>query len=108
MKVHIERNWGTGDWCFYFFDRRGDRFYLGKPMELVMEEKSGYEHGIRLGEEPTLRVSVDYEDVLGALAKALAEAGFRNDAGEKELATVLKAKDAHLEDMRTLVFKEKP
>jgi hypothetical protein len=108
MKVHIERNWATGDWCFYFFDHLGDRFYFGKPMELVMEEKSDYDRGIPLGTEPTLRIGSRYEDVLGALAKALAEAGFRNDAGEKELTTVLNAKDAHLEDMRTLVFKAKP
>jgi hypothetical protein len=95
MKVHIERNWATGDWCLYVFDHRGDRFFLGKPMELVMEERADYGAGMAFNAEPTLRVGHEYEEVFRALAVALAGAGFKVDGREKELETVLKAKDAH-------------
>jgi hypothetical protein len=109
MKVHIERNWATGDWCIYIFEKHGDRLWIGKPMVLEMEERTNYERGGIIDTEPTLRLSDHFsksDDLMAALADALAQHGFKSDHREKELESVLAAKESHLQDMRNLVFKE--
>jgi len=80
-------------------DANGKRF-LAKPIDLVFEPM-----GEGLSAQPTLQVDgFMSRELLPALANGLAESGYRpesNDAGE------LKATKAHLEDMRTLVLKNK-
>lgn len=107
MQVRIINEWTTGRSSVYVYDKQGTRFFAAKPSPLVMEEVPGYLPGESVADKikPWVEIGLEFgPDFFSALAAELARLGYRNDEGEKQLADVLKAKDAHLEDMRRLVF----
>jgi len=110
MKFHIERDWTTGDINVFLFYRRGDRLFVAKPAEVVIEEVSDYRPGDMTRDKvpPFMRLSSDIaDDFMAEFAKALSDFGYHKPKDEAPAITaeLLKAKDAHLADMRTLVFK---
>ena len=107
MKVRIETDWSTGEYHVYLYEKYGDRLFVGKPMDLVMEEVSDYRPGKCLVGKlpPALRLGREMASNLFAeLVKELTSLGFKNSKNEEALTDVLKAKNEHLEDMRKLVF----
>ena len=113
MKFHIERDWPTGEVHVFLFHHRGDRLFVAKPTDIVIEEVSDYRPGgvTRDKVPPFMRISSDIaDDFMAEFAKVLSDFGYHKPKDETPTITaeLLKAKDAHLEDMRTLVFKVKP
>lgn len=92
IKVHLRYDAFTDAHDLFIFDERNGKRYLAKP--LVMEELEG-----GLIAEPTARFHRK-DNVPEQFKQCLNVMGLIDHAD----AGTLKAKDAHLEDMRRLVF----
>lgn len=111
MKVHIEQDIPMGGLRVYLWeeDHNGRRSFV-EPFNLTLKT---VEPGTPV--EPTLRLDNYIAQSFGdALIAALEKAGFvspeNSKAKDKALqdAATLTATKAHLEDMRRLVFEDKP
>jgi len=101
VRTHSDPFSGTTQIAFMKYE--GNRLYVAEPMQLVFKEVGETEPI-----EPTLKIERRLADqILQELSNGLNKAGYRSELIEGyklELGAVNK----HLEDMRALVFKEKP
>jgi hypothetical protein len=110
-KVHLEREWSTGQINIYIWEKHGDRLFAAEPSQLIMSEVSGYQPGENFQEKvkPFLQVSDrNRDDLFPAIAKALSDYGYGPPKEEPKDDGTLKATRDHLADMRRLVFQDKP
>ena len=102
MKVYIHNNYATMAVDIYFTDEIGQKRYIAKPMKIVFEEFNPVECKLH---EPSLRIDDEVSrDFLKAFAEALDGQDIKTDNDHK-IKGLLEAKEAHLQDMRKLVFK---
>lgn len=99
FEVIIHKEPWNGSVGILFVERRGERVYVGKPVDIVMTELKPHEAVM----EPTLRIHrMDSDGFLQALAKALDDRGVKTDADAKKEG-LLEATKYHLEDLRHLL-----
>ena len=102
-KVRIGASPETNFFEIYFYDESGGRSAIAKPVELVF-------HHVEVGEkvEPTLKIPMHFaKEFSRALAKALEKEGIEGES-TCHLKKLLTAKEAHLEDLRKVLFEKHP
>jgi len=103
-KVYIQKQMWSNALGIAIFEERDGKQFMAKPIELVFEEIDRYGEVVK----PTLQIGYQMaEPFLKAMAESLDEFGVKTDSDAK-LAGTMQATRAHLEDMRSLVFKQKP
>jgi hypothetical protein len=89
-----------------FIDTVRDRISVAEPVTLVFKDL-GKGGAIRLPDEPTLRIPREHgKEFFESMAKVADERGFPSPS-EENVKGLLEATERHLEDMRTLVFRDK-
>ena len=106
MNVMIRRHDWNGSIDIYLAEKREDgTIWIGKPMDILFER---YQEGEELERRATIHIDSDYsDDFLKALADELDSKGVKTDSDAK-IAGTLEATRSHLQDMRTIVFKDYP
>lgn len=105
MKVRIEQNFMNSTYDVYIFEKHEDRLFVAEPLELKMSVIKGYKPGEGWTFKPTIRVDELFgSEFFTAFAKELSNKRFFPELDPSELDKALKAKDAHLEDMRKIAF----
>lgn len=109
LKIWIERDPLSGEYGIYIGEKKMDRLFMAKPQEIEMVEvKDCKPFKQPKSIKPFLKIGGIFgHNFLHELSKALSKFGIKDDRREEELESVLKAKEFHLEDMRSLVFKKK-
>ena len=99
IKVYIRNSdYGNGK-SIWIVSRIGEKTMVAKPITFEMVEVNN-----NAISDPTIRLSGEFEtEFLGAFAEALDNSGVKTDNDHK-IKGLLEAKDAHLQDMRKLVF----
>lgn len=110
MKIWIEREYLRDIYNVYVGAKHGTRLFVARPVELIFDEVKEYSPGTDIKNlAPFLKVDgLDAHDFFPALAKALAEIGFKDIKDTEQIKDILDATKYHLEDMRKLIFKGKP
>lgn len=101
IQVYVrDSDYSTGK-NVWIVNKTGDKTLVAKPFVIKFEE------GDSCGcVEPTMRLSGELgEEFLKAFAEALDRSDIKTD-NDFKIKGLLEAKDAHLQDMRRLVFKE--
>ena len=103
MRVHIvvlEYAASIGIW---FIDEKSGKYLVAKPMILEWEEQDG--DAFKLP-EPSLTIPHHLkDDFMQAFAEALSSKGIAT-ANQHNLEGALEAKNAHLKDLRELLFSQ--
>ncbi len=101
LKVYIQSiDYGFETGITFIEEKHDGKRYIAKPVNLEFVE-------LEAGSNPTLRLSNSTSgEFLKALAEALDKNGIKTESDFK-IQGLLEAKNFHLEDMRSLVFKGK-
>ena len=107
MKIHIERDVLARSMKFYFYQKKEfNKIAVAKPIKLTFETM---DDGTAVN-EPTMEISEVFgNNIFQEMVDSLYEQGFipsQLSEQHKQATEILEVKDAHLEDMRKLVFKE--
>ena len=106
IKARLELRPGWDQYDLHIFEKRRDELFVAKPVGIEMVKIVRPRSGILPDLVPFLRIDgIHANELLPALADALALHGFKPPTDEDELKSVLKATQFHLEDMRKLVSK---
>ena len=101
IKVYIrDTDYGAGK-DVWVVNKKGEETFILKPFvfEMIKEERNSFN-------EPTMRLSGELaEAFLLAFAEALDKQGIKTD-NDFKIRGLLEAKESHLQDMRSLVFKQ--
>jgi len=104
IKVYFRKAWDFSgvEVVFVRYEEGYRKIYVAKPVKLEWVE---HEEGGDI-EAPTLKFDrYASEDFMKAMAEALDQQGIKTENDHK-IKGLLEAKEAHLQDMRTLVFKK--
>ena len=103
IEVRIDRAWAHHGYRIWIIDKSKDSYRVAKHVDLKFEKVGEGE----LIPSPPLEFSTPGQgrDFLQGLCDALTEVGYRPNSDK--IAGKLEAQGKHLEDMRSLVFKDK-